>query len=456
MQNWRKLGVVVFVMSLLSSPLISIYAQDGATTCQLDPADCAVWSAMATVMQNVSSVEIADAQLNLVLDTGSANPTTFAFEGAGLLGESAEIQFSNLHFSGETYDQAVLRQVDDMAYLQLGEAGAWQGASLDQEGISFLDLIDLFSPNGLLWLIEYYGAEPIGQWNREPNISTADGELAVFSIEFKMNELLLSEQFTQGLTPLLTGFGGQQADLDSDTASLFLSILVAQLSDQLRDAPFTVEITTNLETNRMTAMTVHLAAELDFGFISDLMSGSSDSESALEPITLNVDYSAQIVDYDVPLTVTAPDEWLRANFNLDVDFFNLAGNPISNSEVIENPTLQNAEFDIAYGETLTGALSEENAHDYYQFTATSGNIVTLTAASVADDNLLDLYIKLYAEDGELLIENDDALNNREIGLLDAEIYRFSIPADGDYLVEVTWLFAIPEHEYTLTLSVLDE
>lgn len=456
MLNWRKLGIILFILNLLSNPVASLYAQDSADDCQLDPADCEIWTAMQRAMQDVSTVEFTDAQLDLILDTGSANPTTFAFEGSGIIGDTAEIYFTNLNFGGEIYDEAVLRQIDDMAYLQLDRDGEWQGASLDQDGISFLDLIDLFSPKGLLWLIETYGTDPIGTWMRQPNRTGENGDIAVFTIDFRMNELLVSESFTQGLAPFLTGFGGQQSEIDSDTANLFLSILVAQLSNQLRDTPFTVEVGVDLETTRIHDMSVHLAAELDFGFISDLMSGSSNAEAALEPITLNVDYSAQIADYDVPLTIEAPDEWLRTNFNLDFDFFNLAGNPISNSEVVENPTLQNAEFEITYGEMLTGALSEDNAHDYYQFSASSGNIVTLTAASVANDNLLDLYIKLYSADGELLIENDDALNNRDIGLLDAEIYRFSIPADGDYLVEVTWLFAIPEHEYTLTLSVLDE
>ena len=433
---------------------ISTQAQDD-DTCPLSEEDCALWAEMQAAMQAVDTFEIAQTDLDLVLDTSSASPTIFAFQAEGILGEFAEIHFTDLNLNGQLYEEATLRQIDGMAYLFLPDEEVWQGTSLDQEGISFIDVIDLFSPNGILWFIEQYGDEPIGLWERGADIEKEAGILAIYTFEFRLNELLVSEQFTQELTPFLTGFGGQQ-EIDSETANLFLSILVAQLSNQLRDALFTIEINIDTETHLIQSMAVNLEATLDFSFISDLMSGSGSSGTEIDPMIIVADYSTTIVNYNIPLEVEAPEVWLPTNFNLDFDFFNLAGNPISSVTNIETPTLRSAEFDIVYGGEADGALSADNAHDYYRFSASSGDIVTITAASVADNNLLDLYLKLYSADGELLIENDDTLNNQRIGLLDAEIYRFSIPADGDYLIEVTWLFAIPEHAYTLELAVLDE
>lgn len=456
MQVWRKLCIIVLLSSMVILTILTVHAQDEASCPLNEEDDCALWSDMQLAMHAVDTIALEQAELDLILDAGGSTPTTLAFEADGVLGKSVEIHFSDLNLDGQIYDEAILRQVDGMAYLSLPDEETWQATSLDQEGISFIDLIDLFSPSGILWMVQHYGNDPIAIWERGADVQSENNKtLAVYTIQFRLNELLISEQFTQGLTPFLTGFGGQQ-EIDSETANLFLSILIAQLSDQLRDAPFTIEITIDTETHLIENLAVNLEATLDFSFISDLMSGSGNSSTQIDPVILSVDYSAVVADYNVPLVVEVPEDWTRTNFNLDFDFFNLAGNPISNIDNTEAPTLRSAEFEITYGDTAEGTLSEENAHDYYLFTGNSGNIVTITAASVATDNLLDLYLKLYSADGELLVENDDALNNSDIGLIDAEIYRFSIPNDGDYLIEVTWLFAIPAHDYTLELTVLDE
>lgn len=170
MRAWRKLFILSLLMSIVFMSVTPTQAQD--EICPLGEVDCQFWAEMATAMRAVDTIQIEAAELDFVLMTSATDPTTFAFQAAGILGDGADIHFNDLNLDGQIYDEADLRQVDNMAYLYLPDTESWQGARLDQEGISFIDLVDIFSPSSILWLINQYGADPIGEWSRGADIES--------------------------------------------------------------------------------------------------------------------------------------------------------------------------------------------------------------------------------------------------------------------------------------------
>jgi hypothetical protein len=82
---------------------------------------------------------------------------------------------------------------------------------------------------------------------------------------------------------------------------------------------------------------------------------------------------------------------------------------------------------IALGDSLSGDISSAEPTDRYRLSGTRGQNLVIRATS-AD---FDAYLRLYGPDGALVAEDDDSG-----GLLNAEL-RLALPADGDYILEVT-------------------
>ncbi len=110
--------------------------------------------------------------------------------------------------------------------------------------------------------------------------------------------------------------------------------------------------------------------------------------------------------------------------------------------------------EIAYGDTVTGAVNDEGTNsEYWTFSGQAGDVVTITM--IADDtNEVDPRLYLYAE-GEvsafdILAENDDA-EDSSIGRLNSQIFEFELPVDGEYVIEATQ-FGFGAGTYSLTLE----
>ncbi len=83
---------------------------------------------------------------------------------------------------------------------------------------------------------------------------------------------------------------------------------------------------------------------------------------------------------------------------------------------------------IAYGDQISGSLTEDTPEVRYTFAGAAGDVVTV---SVTSDNY-DPYVVLLAPDGEELAADDDSG-----GGLNARIAGYSLAADGDYTLVVT-------------------
>lgn len=82
---------------------------------------------------------------------------------------------------------------------------------------------------------------------------------------------------------------------------------------------------------------------------------------------------------------------------------------------------------IEVGESLAGELSAETPGIEYAFTASAGDIVTITLSSTA----FDAYLVLLDSNGNELDWDDDSA-----GDLNSRIGPFEIPADGQYVIQV--------------------
>jgi len=88
-------------------------------------------------------------------------------------------------------------------------------------------------------------------------------------------------------------------------------------------------------------------------------------------------------------------------------------------------------IDLNTTSSVTGNVSEVLPHDVWQFDATAGQTITLTM--LATSGFLDPILRIYDADGELLEENDDALDG-SLGR-GSRIQQFEIPSDGVYYIE---------------------
>ncbi|MEL6306721.1 MAG: PPC domain-containing protein [Chloroflexota bacterium] len=85
-----------------------------------------------------------------------------------------------------------------------------------------------------------------------------------------------------------------------------------------------------------------------------------------------------------------------------------------------------------YNEDYLGFISDDNPIDYYRFSGSAGELVTVQMATVGASNPLDPYVILADAELDELIFNDNVSASRT-----ARIAQFSLPADGDYFILAT-------------------
>ena len=112
---------------------------------------------------------------------------------------------------------------------------------------------------------------------------------------------------------------------------------------------------------------------------------------------------------------------------------------------------------IAYGEVVSGDINDDTDPQFWLFSGSEGDVVTITM--IADDDEFDTRLYLYhAEDTPIsmnaIAENDD-MEESETLTYNSQIFEFELPDDGDYVIEAT-RFGSSEGSYTLTLEANGE
>ena len=97
---------------------------------------------------------------------------------------------------------------------------------------------------------------------------------------------------------------------------------------------------------------------------------------------------------------------------------------------------------------ICGHLAVSGERDRYRFVAAGADSLRLSALSRAFDAPLDAVLRLYDDEGELICESDDGSRD------DADpSLVWTVPDDGEFLVEVSDRFAHGGPEYVYLLSV---
>ncbi|MDO4263121.1 MAG: PPC domain-containing protein [Deinococcus sp.] len=116
---------------------------------------------------------------------------------------------------------------------------------------------------------------------------------------------------------------------------------------------------------------------------------------------------------------------------------------------------------LQYGQTSAGVIAgQARDFDYYIFDAAAGDQLRIDVKAPAGSTL-DPYVRLYLNDGWVLLEkDDDGQYNPSDGSVDSQIL-FNVDKDGRYAVEVSSFKLVndptaadnnPKNLYTVTLS----
>ncbi len=106
---------------------------------------------------------------------------------------------------------------------------------------------------------------------------------------------------------------------------------------------------------------------------------------------------------------------------------------------------------IAYGQPVTGTITNESPEQLFTFTGAAGDLIV--ASMVASQGGLDSYLELFDSAGALLASDDDGGGN-----LNALLGPFRLPAAGEYTIKAT-RFAGPDGwgsgPFTLVVQIVE-
>lgn len=125
--------------------------------------------------------------------------------------------------------------------------------------------------------------------------------------------------------------------------------------------------------------------------------------------------------------------------------------PLSSTPVVPETKESQSEAgqQLTVPTTVSGKVAEPEEIDVYRFTAKKGEKLTFKIDSHALGYPLDAHIKLFDAKGKLLKEIDDPRRNYFDARLD-----YSIPADGEYRLQITDRFLHGGFRYVYLLSIL--
>ncbi len=109
-------------------------------------------------------------------------------------------------------------------------------------------------------------------------------------------------------------------------------------------------------------------------------------------------------------------------------------------------------FALSYGDSTDGTITDTSL-DSYTFEGSGGDTITIQAEATnpaSPDQ--DLQLTLYRAEGEFLTSDDDSGESMGLGDRDPAIISFTLPADGEYRIEVDSLFDT-SGDYTISLEL---
>lgn len=451
----KQLLMLVVMLSLVMMPSL-IAAQGDDFVCNLDEADCEFLENTLTAMAGVQTVHADTFDFDFTLETGSTTDT-ISFVGSGPLDFSAtegvEVDFTLDEFTTETDNfplesgATALRIVDGMTYTFDGEI--WTSYTSDTVGLT-----ELYSPANLLALA--VGTSDAVVWERGEDIEVDGRTLYVYTADIQFGDILASEEIADILDSQLESGDIPEAEgIPTEMIGLMLGLLGTQLNEGTSQITFHI----SPEDNLIYGAVVDIDVAIDFAQLLGAFGGGDAGE--LPRLATDFDLTMALSDYGEAVQIEAPEDAVE-------------GDPISLAEALISGLTSGMDVDsggggidfgggtdfdpdaveaeLVPGEEATGVLTVEDDSQFYRFTASEGDVVTITMYALNEGSDLDTYLGLLDAEGNRLAENDDAEDNPELGFFDSEISSFEIPADGEYFVEATWLFTSPDGQYGLVLT----
>jgi hypothetical protein len=171
---------------------------------------------------------------------------------------------------------------------------------------------------------------------------------------------------------------------------------------------------------------------------------------------LDLQFATDLNDFNVSHTIVPPELWTDiGGVQLDALLLGVIDEVISGGRTEQTETVGLGEFDIIYGQAVSGVLNNsDNLADTYRLTATAGDEITITLRAANTDSDLDTLVNIYDQDGKRLASNDDTDSQEGgLGIFDSRIRNFKIPQDGIYLIEATSVFVGNDGAYLLQVDL---
>lgn len=447
------LGIIsLIITSLLGIPTTPTAAQDNCPN-GLTPTDCDLLQQSDVAMQGVTSFNT-----NFLIDftfVTEGEPLDFNAVGSGPMVLTPEGGFSTdwsisdarVTFLPRIEDQGsgIIRIIDGMVFTTEDQVN-WYGGELEDADRG----LDLLANDDLLGLVfsQFISGSDYLIWQRQADTEINGQPAAVFVTDFDFEALIRSPEVYALLSDALASSG----DLDNTTTNIAIDFVLEQLLQQASNSSIRGVRYISLTDARIVRLELDMFLDINLSIFGDAI-----AEVGLPSLfVFDLNFATNLSDFNTAYTITPPTPWTDLGLiELDDLLLNTLTMVIDASRPALIPSVREGEFDITPGVDVGGTLNlTDNPADTYRFSATAGQVVTITLRAANPGSDIDTLVNLFDINSTLLFSNDDT-DNREggLGVFDSRIANYTIPADGVYLIEATSVFVGNDGAYILRLDV---
>ncbi len=315
-------------MSLLLTFIVAfvvaapVQAQGGE--CPIAQEDCDLLEAGLNSLGDLQSVNVSSLNLIVFVDAeGTAERVSIAGTGPlVIVGDMIEADMNltatsdSADFEGPDSVRLIIK--DGTTYTQNLDTGEWEVESLDEADMSDLEGLGGMAEDASMEDFEalisgLMEMEGIATLTRGDDVDMNGTNVALFSLDIALGQLVQSDEFVDGLIQgiLVSGAGedlgmGELTEEDAEFLSFMLSSLLAELGDQLDagTANFTVMVGT--EDQQVYGLAITFDQTIDLSFLAALTGETGGEE--MQPITLLFDFDINFDQHNGDFTIEVPAE----------------------------------------------------------------------------------------------------------------------------------------------------
>lgn len=302
--------VTIFVM-VFAAPAVNIASAQGGG-CTLSEEDCALLEAGLASISSLESVNVSNLSVVLTVDAGAEGSADISLSGAGPIVftdgiapfETDMVISASIDSPEEstTVDGARLVIKDDVAYTFDPETGEWDAEEATAEDFEGMEDLDL---SGLAMLGDMIPGEGVVVYNRLDNVTMGDAEVAVYTIDVMLGELVQSEEFLQLIVTAMEATGEEDAAL----VGMFLTGILAEIGGQLNEGVFQITTMVGTEDQQIYGLGINMDMTLDLSFLGAL---AGDEMGDVPPVSLFMDFDMEWDQHNSEFAIEVPAEAMEA------------------------------------------------------------------------------------------------------------------------------------------------